>query len=97
MAELATYVHLVDDDGNPHRFVPGDTPPSWAAQRITNPKAWAQSSKPSSGATSDVVEEPPKSGPGSNKAAWVAYAESRGVTITEDMGREEIIEAATRG
>ncbi|GAA2774063.1 hypothetical protein [Saccharopolyspora taberi] len=93
MAKLAAYVHLVDDDGNPHRFGPGDTPPAWAADRIKNSKAWEQSP---TGSKSEAMEEPPRSGPGSNKAAWVAYAESRGVTITDDMGREEIIEAATR-
>jgi hypothetical protein len=94
MAQLAAYVHLLDDKGNPHRFAPGDTPPGWAAERIRNPKAWKQNE--SQPAESRQFEEPPRSGPGSNKAAWVAYAESKGVTITDDMGREDIIEAATR-
>ncbi|MCA1185711.1 hypothetical protein LCD36_04495 [Saccharopolyspora sp. 6T] len=96
MAELATYVHLVDADGNPHRFAPGETPPAWAAARITNPKAWKQGVTSTAATAPEQIEEPPRSGPGSNKTAWVAYAESRGVTITDDMGREDIIEAATR-
>jgi hypothetical protein len=36
---------------------------------------------------------PPKSGAGSGREAWVDYAESRGVEVSEDMTRDEIIEA----
>lgn len=36
---------------------------------------------------------PPKSGAGSGRDAWVEYAESQGVDVTDDMTRDEIIEA----
>ena len=49
------------------------------------------------GAVSDVsefgAEAPPRSGAGSGRDAWVAYAASRGVEVTDDMTRDEIIEA----
>lgn len=38
-------------------------------------------------------QAPPKSGAGSGRDAWVAYAESQGVEVTDDMTRDEIIEA----
>lgn len=98
MARLVRTVHLVDEQGRSHVFGPGSDVPEWAAKRITNPSAWANASAVAEEPQSaEVLEEPPRSGPGSNKAAWIAYAESRGVTITDDMGREDIIEAATRG
>lgn len=98
MARLRRNVHLVGEQGRSFVFGPGSDVPEWAAKRITNPAAWdtapAAAEEPRSSA--ETLEEPPRSGPGSNKAAWVAYAESKGVTITDDMGREDIIEAATR-
>jgi hypothetical protein len=36
---------------------------------------------------------PPRAGAGSGRDVWAAYAESRGVEVTEDMTRDEIIEA----
>jgi hypothetical protein len=36
---------------------------------------------------------PPRAGAGSGRDAWVAYAESQGVAVTDDMTRDEIIEA----
>lgn len=95
MARLVRNVHLVDEQGRSHVFGPDSVVPEWARKRITNPAAWSDGSTADESTTVEV-EEPPRSGPGSNKAAWVAYAESRGVTITDDMGREDIIEAATR-
>jgi hypothetical protein len=41
----------------------------------------------------DMPEKPPKTGPGSSRDAWVDYADSRGVEITDDMTRDEIINA----
>jgi hypothetical protein len=36
---------------------------------------------------------PPLGGPGSGRDAWVAYAESLGVEVTEDMTRDDIVAA----
>jgi hypothetical protein len=37
--------------------------------------------------------EPPRGGPGSGRDEWAAYAELQGVDVTDDMTRDEIIEA----
>lgn len=39
---LAAAVHLTDDSGITHTFLPGSTPPKWARKRIDNPKAWSE-------------------------------------------------------
>ena len=44
-------------------------------------------------AATTTTEAPPRAGAGSGRDAWADYAESRGVTVTEDMTRDEIIEA----
>lgn len=36
---------------------------------------------------------PPKSGSGSGRAAWAAYAGSLGVDVADDMTRDDIIDA----
>lgn len=36
---------------------------------------------------------PPRAGKGSGRDEWAAYAESQGVDVTDDMTRDEIIEA----
>lgn len=38
-------------------------------------------------------EAPPRSGTGSGKEAWAAYAASRGIEVPEDATRDEIIDA----
>jgi len=42
-----------------------------------------------------VVEDeaPPKAGAGSSRDAWVEYAGSKGVEVTDDMTRDDIVEA----
>lgn len=45
------------------------------------------------GPVTNVVDTPPKSGAGSGRDAWAAHAESLGVAVTDDMTRDEIIEA----
>jgi hypothetical protein len=40
-----------------------------------------------------VDEAPPKAGAGSSRDAWVAYAESKGVEVTDDMTRDDIVDA----
>lgn len=39
--KLAYYVHVDDDQGEPHTFGPDDKVPGWAVKKITNPSAWA--------------------------------------------------------
>lgn len=47
MTKLNAIVHLLDESGGRHRFGPGDELPDWAAEKITNPKAWAGGVLPS--------------------------------------------------
>lgn len=42
MAELNTFVHVVDEDGVSHVFGPSDSVPDWAAEKITNPDVWVE-------------------------------------------------------
>ncbi|WP_051741177.1 hypothetical protein [Kitasatospora sp. MBT66] len=37
---LASRVHVTDDQHGTHTFEAGAEVPAWAAERITNPKAW---------------------------------------------------------
>jgi hypothetical protein len=41
----------------------------------------------------EEVTEPPRSGAGSGRDAWVAYAGTQGVEVTDDMTRDDIIAA----
>lgn len=105
MGQLSTYVHVHDDNGKPHIFGPADVVPDWAREKITNPKAWADS--PAGDASpadpSDVPASgqepgppasdlPPRSGRGSGKEAWAAYAAAHDVEVPAGASREEIIE-----
>lgn len=38
-------------------------------------------------------QAPPRAGAGSGRDVWAAYAESRGVEVSDDMTRDEIIAA----
>ncbi|MWK39577.1 hypothetical protein GEV43_39985 [Actinomadura sp. J1-007] len=40
MRKLITHVHVADDVGQVHVFGPGDTVPTWATKKITNPDVW---------------------------------------------------------
>lgn len=89
MARLATYVHVTDEDGQSHVFGPSDEVPAWAAKRITNKKAWAEAPETDDGEPSNG--EPPRSGRGSGRDAWAAYAAEHGAEAPEGASREEII------
>jgi len=102
MARLAATVVLVKEfTGEPVVFNPGDEPPKWAADQITNPKAWApeEESTPDgdgdgSGTSGDEgPEEPPRVGKGSGVKAWQEYAEAIGVEVPDGASRDEIIAA----
>lgn len=89
MARLATYVHVTDDDGQSHVFGPLDEVPGWAAKRITNRKAWDEAPAETDGEQSNG--EPPRSGKGSSKDAWAAFAAGHGVKLENDATRDDYI------
>lgn len=47
---------------------------------------------PEETAVDPTVEEPPRAGAGSGRAAWAAYARSLGIEPPDDYGRDQIIE-----
>lgn len=95
MIRLRSYVHVpVGMDWVV--YGPDDEVPAEHAALITNPKAWEE--LPSE----ESVEEteapggdgpPPRAGAGSNRDAWVEFAESRGVHVDEDEKRDDIVAA----
>lgn len=46
----------------------------------------------SAGVAPPSADEPPRSGAGSGRDAWAAYATSKGITVPADAGRDQIIE-----
>lgn len=80
--ELAAVVHVYDDGGTVHVFGPGDDVPGWAAGKITNPKAWQ---------AEETADEPPRTGRGSSREAWVAYAEGLGIAVPDDASKDDIV------
>lgn len=71
-------------------FAAGESPDSEFADQITNPNAW----------DADVADEaaagpPPQSGKGSGRDAWVVYAESKGVAVSDDATRDDVIAAVS--
>lgn len=43
MANLISFVHVMNAEGRSQVFGPGDDLPDWAREQITNPKAWDES------------------------------------------------------
>jgi hypothetical protein len=96
MGTLRSYVHVFDDAGQAHVFGPGDDVPDWAAERITNPRAWET---PPEGRSVETVAvnlggAPPRSGAGSNRDAWLKHAVAIGVLAADSTAsRDDIIAA----
>lgn len=86
MSGLQAYVHV---DGRV--YGPGDDVPAEHARLITNPKAWEAGAAPSLEASAPA--EPPRSGKGSGRGEWAAYAASLGVDVQDADSREDIIAA----
>lgn len=91
MRRLAVNVVVRDPQTlGPVVFAAGDEVPAWAENLITNPDVWAA---PHSGPDVGPDDEPPRAGRGSGRDAWETYADSRGIEVTDDMGRDDIITA----
>ncbi|WP_068922195.1 hypothetical protein [Planobispora rosea] len=108
MPRLRTTVHVVDTEGRPRAFGPGEDLPDWAATQITNPDVWEGELPPHLGAdgtaqervatrTEDAAQmaEPPRAGKGSGRDAWAAYASHHGVQVNDDDSRDDIITTLT--
>lgn len=111
MARLNTTVFVVDPDGRDRPFGPGEDLPDWAAKQISNPDVWdgeppahirgqddAKKEPASQAPAASAAQEPPRSGKGSGRDAWAAYAASRSVEVKGDASRDDIIDQlAERG
>jgi hypothetical protein len=91
MSGLTTHVALFDEQGVLHQFGPGSDVPAWAARKITNPNVWEGGDAPEGGDDGDGDGPPPKAGKGSGEDKWRAYAERRGVDVSEAEGRDDVI------
>jgi hypothetical protein len=111
MARLRTTVHVVDLEGRPRAFGPGEDLPDWAAGQIRNPDVWEGELPAHLDEAGGVREqiavqveaqpempEPPRSGTGSGRDAWAAYATRYGVDVPDGASRNDIVNAlAARG
>lgn len=93
---VAVHVHIAG-----RRFAPGDVMPDELAAKVKNQAVWAATEAPLNEGgelPSGVVPvhngpgaEPPRSGKGSGRDAWAAYAEARGVSVPDEASRDDII------
>jgi hypothetical protein len=92
---LRTHVHVRDEHGRSVVLAPGDDVPDWAAAAIRNPRAWQGGAAPSVETPTETndTSAPPRSGAGSGKAEWAAYASTLGVTYPDGASRDDIIAA----
>lgn len=96
-------VHVHDDTGELHSFLPGADVPGWAAKLMGKhcfeggEDVFNEDGKHAPVVHADAVVDtqggdgpPPQSGPGSAKDKWITYAEQHGVDV-EGLDKAEII------
>lgn len=103
MTALVSYVHVMGEDGQAHVFGPNDTVPEWAARKMGahcfEDGAHPYSDEPTGNGGSHEAperlagEEPPRSGAGSSRDAWLAFAVEKGMEVSSEATRAEVIEA----
>lgn len=90
--KLNVWVHVGDK-----RYGPDDDVPQDVADQITNPDVWAERGPGASDAAPAVRDgapvRPPTHGAGSGRDAWVAYAVTKDVEVSDDMTRDDIVAA----
>ena len=86
---VAAYVHVAGQV-----FAPGDEVPDDIAKKITNPAAWGDDVPAKTEDRKPDVDPnmpPARSGKGSSKEAWAAFASAHDVTMESTATREDII------
>jgi hypothetical protein len=97
MAKLTSYVHVHDDRGTSTAFGPDDEVPEWAARKM-GAHVFEDGQHPFPDTDGDGEtdrpsgQEPPRSGKGSGRDAWVAFAAEKGHQVNGDTSRDQIIE-----
>jgi len=94
---LLTHVHVYDERGETHVFGPDDEVPEWAARKM-GAHVFADDKHPfpddadGDGETDRVYgSEPARSGKGSGRDAWAAFAAEKDHPVDADAGRDQII------
>lgn len=98
----ACAVHVRDEHGDLHAFLPGDEPPAWAAKLmgrhcfvgaapISEPAP--EVSRPSASTPAVGGEPPPLAGAGAGRDVWSEYAAQHGVSVDDEWKRGQIIDA----
>jgi hypothetical protein len=103
MSALVTYVSLFDEKGNLHSFGPGDSVPSWARTKITNPDVWdapvdaaEDGDHAQAPEASPAAEPPPQGGPGASRKVWADWAALHKVAVEDGWKRDDIIAACKK-
>lgn len=91
---LRGYVHVVADDGMTHVFGPSTEVPQWAAEKITNSRAWA--TQPTIPAAPATVTDPGVGGSGQDADAGTGEVPVRPPNSGKGAGRPEWAAFATR-
>ena len=86
---VAALVEPVITQGRPAEDEPAATSAATDEPEVADPPADLE--QVAGGESPTGAAMPPKSGPGSSRAAWVAYAAALGVTTTDDDERGEVI------
>lgn len=97
-------VHVHDDAGELHSFLPGADVPGWAAKLMGKhcfeggEGEFNEDGKHAPVVHADAVVDtqggggpPPRAGKGSGEDKWRAYADEQGVDVSEAQGRDDII------
>lgn len=92
--QLAVGVVLRHPDTGAPVFLPaGSDAPGWASGLLGD-HVFAGGPRDAQPGV-EVADPPSKAGAGSSRARWADYATAAGVTATEDMSRDDIIDACT--
>lgn len=92
MGKLVSHVHVFDDRGDTHVFGPDDDVPEEFARKI-GAHAFEDGEHPYLDDASDRESgaEPPRSGKGSGRKEWAAFAGEKGVEVEDGTSRDDII------
>lgn len=104
MPRLAITVHVKDPETGRHVVLnKGSEVPDRLVAMVSNPDVWADAKEAAEAAEraeqaaeaaeqeSEESSEPPRSGKGSGRDAWVAFAADHGVHVDDEDSRDDII------
>lgn len=82
------------ETGTVHIVAAGSPTPAWAEALIGNDELYDdEAADGPAPASQEPSAAPPKSGPGSGRDAWAAYAQASGHPAADGAGRDDIVSA----